>query len=246
MSKRVCVFVDGENFRHSIVKLFDGFHQNEYLPKKANWESLFEWIVSQSVESGERIRTYWYVIQMLDFWPYKFPDDDVDLQKVLCKDKSTKNILGQINDASQRSRKASQLRNELQERQDSMNKRFDGWRRIQDGIAFKSPRIEFRRAGAITYNTFKKNLGSEKAVDVKLATDLILLRDIYDEALIVSGDQDYVPAVQAVKDSGKIVSNVVFKARNGRLLPGGANRLNQLTDHTIELRYDELKEHLNL
>jgi uncharacterized LabA/DUF88 family protein len=58
-------------------------------------------------------------------------------------------------------------------------------------------------------------------VDVNLGVDMVLFRDIYDVAVIVSGDQDYVPAVQAVKDSGKHVVNVAFLARNGVLLPGG-------------------------
>ena len=86
----------------------------------------------------------------------------------------------------------------------------------------------------------------EKAVDVKLATDLIVLRDIYDTAVIVSGDQDYVPAVQVVKDSGKIVVNIAFRSRGGKLLPGGARRLNQLTDACVEVPYRDLARHLNI
>jgi len=30
---KACVFVDGENFRHSIVNLFPHLHQEDYLPK---------------------------------------------------------------------------------------------------------------------------------------------------------------------------------------------------------------------
>jgi uncharacterized LabA/DUF88 family protein len=86
----------------------------------------------------------------------------------------------------------------------------------------------------------------EKAVDVKPATDLIMLRHISDVALIVSGDQDYVPAVQVVKDFGKRVVNVTFKTRGGKLLPGGAWRLNQATDWTLEIPYDALSNHLNI
>lgn len=36
---KVCIFVDGENLRHSIVDLFRGeFDKHDYLPKDANWE----------------------------------------------------------------------------------------------------------------------------------------------------------------------------------------------------------------
>ena len=83
-------------------------------------------------------------------------------------------------------------------------------------------------------------------MDVKLATDLIVLRDIYDVAVIVSGDQDYVPAVQVVKDSGKRVINVAFKTKNNALLPGGAARLSQATDWGLEIAHKDLGNHLGL
>jgi len=127
-----------------------------------------------------------------------------------------------------------------------MRNRFDGWRKVQDGIVSKHDAVEFRRAGAIRYDLFTGRFGDEKSVDVKLATDLIVLRDIYDVAVIVSGDQDYVPAVQSVKDSGKRVINVSFKTRDGRMLPGGARRLGHLTDTSFEVEYADMKRFLSL
>ncbi len=88
MSKRACVFVDGENFRHSITDLFDDFDRKEYLPKSARWSELFDWFVTQIEPAAERIRTYWYVVQFMDFYPYKFPDADretLKLKRVLSK-----------------------------------------------------------------------------------------------------------------------------------------------------------------
>jgi uncharacterized LabA/DUF88 family protein len=136
--------------------------------------------------------------------------------------------------------------NECKKRAERMRARFEGWRRIQDGIAHAHNAVEFRRAGAITYDLFTGRLGQEKAVDVKLAVDLNELRDIYDVAIIVSGDQDYVPAVQVVKDHGKKVINVAFEARNGRLLPGGARRLNQVTDTAVIVKYNDFKGYLKV
>ena len=101
-------------------------------------------------------------------------------------------------------------------------------------------------AGAISYDLFTGQFGPEKAVDVKLAIDLSELRNIYEVAIIVSGDQDYVPAVQVVKDHGKRVINVAFEGRNGRLLPGGARRLNQITDSALIIKYNDLKKYLGL
>jgi hypothetical protein len=55
-----------------------------------------------------------------------------------------------------------------------------------------------------------------------------------------------VPAVQNAKDFGRWVVNVVFERRDGRLLPGRAWRLNQMTDWSRCLRYDELGPLLGL
>jgi len=89
-------------------------------------------------------------------------------------------------------------------------------------------------------------LGQEKAVDVNLAVDLITLKDIYETAVIVSGDQDYTPAVAKIKEHGKTVWNVAFKTRSGKLLPGGARRLNIVTDSVLEVGHKDLSGFLDL
>ena len=52
----------------------------------------------------------------------------------------------------------------------------------------------------------------EKGVDVMLATDLIThaYKDHYDTAIVVSGDADFYPALQAVKDVGKHIEIAAF------------------------------------
>jgi uncharacterized LabA/DUF88 family protein len=218
--------------------------------------------MNNTTRGAERVRTYWYVIEYLDFMPYKFPElepwpeapTSMTPEKIL---NGAKEILsrGKYNpykkeldklQGDELKTKLEEIIAELQKRRSIMLSRFNGWKTLQDGIATKWDRIEFRRAGAIRYDLFTKQLGTEKAVDVKLATDLIMLRDIYDVAIIVSGDQDYVPAVEEVKDSGKTVINVSFKARNGRLLPGGARRLNQITDSHFHLEYNKLSQFLQI
>lgn len=251
MTKRVCVFVDGESFRHSIVALFKQFKSYNYLPK-AHWAELFDFFVTQAVSESERerVRTYWYVTALLDFFPYKLPDADSDtdkLQRVLSIDEKIRQRLEKVqNDEDTLKTEMKKIVKTLNKRKDDMRSRFEGWRNLQDNISSHYSRIEFRRAGAITYNLFWKKFGKEKAVDVKLAADLIMLRDIYDVAVIVSGDQDYVPGVQVVKDFGKTVINVAFLTKDEKLLPGGAWRLNQHTDDSIKIPYKELANYLNI
>ena len=245
---RTCIFVDGENFRHSVVELFPNFRREDYLPKEADWTGLFDWIVEEASSGSNRIRTYWYVIQSVDYSPYGLSGLGRNLSTaytVLSRHQPFKLRLDGSSGAGQEIEINAILR-ELRERQSILERRFDGHIVMQEGIASKHTAIEFRRAGAIRYDLFTDSLGQEKAVDVKLATDLIVLRDIYDTAIILSGDQDYVPAVQVVKDSGKRVVNVAFRARSGSPLPGGARRLNQVTDSSLEIDYSTLNSFLNI
>ncbi len=64
MEKRVCVFVDGENLRHSILDAFKDqglFESYEYLPATAKWAEFCDWIVDEiagpTVEGFVRIGT---------------------------------------------------------------------------------------------------------------------------------------------------------------------------------------------
>lgn len=252
-SKRVCIFIDGENLRHSIVDLFPFFNKNDYLPKTAKWTSLFDWISSQVGGSDiERVRTYWYAVENIDFSPYylntaRKEGNKLSLRKILSRDSKLKQSLDMVaRDQIKLDALTDKITEELLNSQTMMQNRFNGWTHIHSMIEKTEKSVEFRRAGAIRYNLFDKSLGSEKAVDVKLATDLLRLKDIYDIAIIVSGDQDYVPAVEAVKDFGKNVVNVSFLTDLGKLLPGGAKRLNQTTDWSLEIKYSDLKSYLGL
>ncbi len=248
MGDRVCIFVDGENFRHSVGDLFPNFHRREYLPRSADWTSLFDWLAGEAAKAGDRVRTYWYVIASVDFYPYSFPDVDAredSLRNLLSRHPAYRRRLDPLAGDGLRSEMADMV-GELEHRRRTMERRASGWLSVQDAIARKHRAVEFRRAGSITYDLFERKLGTEKAVDVKLATDLVMLRDIYDVALILSGDQDYVPAVEVVKDSGKRVINAAFRTRGGELLPGGARRLNQVADWSLEIGYHDLGRHLGL
>lgn len=79
----------------------------------------------------------------------------------------------------------------------------------------------------------------EKGVDVALACDLVDLarRDGYDVAYLISGDADFVPAVEIVRSIGKRV----FVAS-----PDVAARLIRAADATIRLRWDWFEDCLDV
>ena len=239
--------------RISGIRLFDlfpaEFDPADYLPKKAIWDELFDELAKRAIGSDcERVRAYWYVVQHLEFFPYGLAHlrrDPTKLQQVLSKCDGFRDELAGLSGDSLTSR-MNELAEELERRQRTMRNRFEGWAAVQSGVAMRFRSIEFRPSGAIRFDLFDQSLGKEKAVDVKLATDLIVLKDIYDAAVIVSGDQDYVPAVQYVKDIGKLVVNVSFSTRSGKLLPGGARRLNQMSDWSLCVPYSDMKALLHL
>lgn len=249
-TKKVCIFVDGENLRHSIGDLFPAFDRKNHLPE-TDWTKFFDWIACEAVGSKdvERVRTYWYVVQDIDFSPSNLniaSKTKISSEILLSKNKERADILAKIANLDEKQNVMRNMIDELLDFQTTMEKRFAGWIHLQDSIARRSTSVEFRRAGYIRYDLFNGQFGSEKAVDVNLGVDLFRLKDIYDVAVIVSGDQDYMPAVDAVKDFGKHTVNVAFRTQNDKLLPGGAKRLSQSTDRAIELQYAELKTHLGL
>jgi len=77
----------------------------------------------------------------------------------------------------------------------------------------------------------------EKGVDVNLAVDLVRFgaAGLYDVGILITGDGDYAPAVEAVKDMGLHVENAFF--------PNEASiYLKQVCDRFISLDYEYLKD----
>ena len=252
-----CVFIDGENFRNSIIELFSEdrsvaeapFYRDDYLPKEARWDDLFDDMVrlvakDLNVAGGDglsRLRTYWYVIDAVDVWPP--PHMLARLSDESVGEWGEKNQWN-IDKGVDLPPLIEDIPAELLDRRDKIERRFSGHKVIQRGIVRNQRSIEFKASGAISYNLFNKKLGKEKTVDVNLAVDMVMMKDVYDVAVIVSGDQDHSPAVRAVKDAGKRVINISFVNEDGRSISSDARRLNELTDQTIEYLYRPFRDFL--
>ena len=84
------------------------------------------------------------------------------------------------------------------------------------------------RLGRLVYNNWPNTPPYEKGVDVQLATDMIThsFRGNYDTAVLVAGDNDFVGALQALKDNGKNVEVALFgKERTSMYLRNVADRV---------------------
>ena len=77
------------------------------------------------------------------------------------------------------------------------------------------------RLGRLVYINWPAVPPYEKGIDILLTTDLLThsFKNNYDVAILVTGDTDYVGAIQAVKDNGKNVEVALFgKERTSRTL----------------------------
>ncbi|MFH1169163.1 MAG: NYN domain-containing protein [Chloroflexota bacterium] len=84
------------------------------------------------------------------------------------------------------------------------------------------------RLGRLVYNNWPSSPPYEKGTDVQLATDMIThsFKNNYDLAVLVAGDNDYVSAIQAVKDNGKHIEVALFgKEGTSRQLRGVADQV---------------------
>jgi len=87
------------------------------------------------------------------------------------------------------------------------------------------------RLGRLVYINWPNVPPYEKGIDVQLTTDMLShsFRNNYDVAVLVAGDNDFVGALQAVKDNGKHVEVGLF----GR--PGTSRQLRGVADKVITI-----------
>ena len=94
------------------------------------------------------------------------------------------------------------------------------------------------RLGRLVYNNWPSVPPYEKGIDVQLATDMIThsFRSNYDVAVLVAGDNDFVGALQAVKDNGKHVEVALFGKE------GTSYQLRRVADKVITINTRLLKD----
>ncbi len=75
-----------------------------------------------------------------------------------------------------------------------------------------------------------------KGDDIHIGVDMVKFayNDAYDTAILVSGDGDFYPAVDAVKDKGKRVENAYFRANHSFLLRQKCDRSIRMDDFIEE------------
>ncbi len=87
------------------------------------------------------------------------------------------------------------------------------------------------RLGRLVYNNWPSVPPVEKGIDVQLTTDMLThsFKNNYDVAILVAGDNDFVGALQAIKDNGKNAEVALF----GR--GGTSHQLRRVADRVIAI-----------
>lgn len=83
----------------------------------------------------------------------------------------------------------------------------------------------------------------QKGVDVALVTELLRMarEEVYDTAIVVSGDNDYTNAVDCVKSMGMRVEIACFKSALGWDLRQIADKLTYLDNHIDDIKREIMK-----
>ena len=94
------------------------------------------------------------------------------------------------------------------------------------------------RLGRLVYTNWPSVPPYEKGTDVQLATDMIThgFKNNYDVAILVAGDNDFVSAIQAVKDNGKHMEVALFGKQ------GTSRQLRTVADQVISINARLLKD----
>lgn len=99
----------------------------------------------------------------------------------------------------------------------------DKTRRFHDYLRYKGFRVVAR-------DSYDLDRDEQKEVDVAMACKMVVhaLKDHYDVAVVVSGDRDFIPAIQEVQAAGKRVEVAAFESSVGEELRRSADRFHRL------------------
>ncbi|MFQ5933939.1 MAG: NYN domain-containing protein [Dehalococcoidia bacterium] len=117
--------------------------------------------------------------------------------------------------------------------QDSRRKPQAYWQQQKFlSILYSTPYLEVR----LGRSAYRRGVAIEKGVDIRLATDMLELawRNLYETAILVSGDGDFAYAVQTVKNIGKFVEVACFESNQSRDLLEASDAIIALTPEFFE------------
>lgn len=213
---RAVAFIDGQNIHNSLKSI--GLQE-----KDVDWLQIFKRITP---EEHELVRVYWYhIAQVSDFdWipskAMRYCPPDMDEDTFI--------------------KEAREWHRNEQERIRNLH------RTVHRQIMLDYDYIEFRYTGILKVNPYRRERIGEKGLDVGMAVDMVAKMDWYDSAILVSGDYDFAPAVQVVKDRLKRVCQVTIeRGARGSTPRTSSKGMRVMVDSVVTLYEDEVMDERN-
>ncbi len=204
--KRAVAFLDGQNVHNSLKAL--GLQE-----KDVDWSRLFARVLPTG---HELVRSYWYHVRdVSEFDPAtpkaaRYCPPGVDEEAFL--------------DEARRWHEAEHSR--LMQLQ----------RVVHRQLMLDYDAVEFRYRGVLRVNPFRRERLGEKGLDVGMAADMVALADRFDTAILFSGDADFAPVVQVLKDRlRRVVQVTIERGKPGSTPRSAAREMRVLVDavHTL-------------
>lgn len=184
MTLRAVAFIDGNNLHYQLGEL-------QLQEKDINWSRL---LTDAMPPEHRLIRAYWYQVGQTSFsQPYPSRLHDIFLS----------GRTGAASEEELRQRCEAYIA-EQRERLERIH------REVYDRIAQDYDFLEFRYVGSLKIDPYEQKWIEEKGVDVGMAVDMVGKMSEYDAAVVISGDADFAPAIQLIKDRLRQVYLVNF------------------------------------
>jgi len=203
----VVIFVDGHSLRYALGKVIAGFDaEKSPLPKDGKWRGLFEFLATSAAPIP-------FLTALLRTYWY---------------------VPGGVTACNEERRPDEQNR----ERRVQVVEEQEEIRKTHREITLAAGSLEFVYSGTRKYKFDKEPQNAwadEKGVDITMAVDMLRKAPLYDVAVVVTRDADFVPAIRAIKDLGKTVVVPKFTDPEGQLVVETADDLLLAADFTFNI-----------
>lgn len=225
---KTVVFIDGQNFKNDLQKFrfkAQGHNLPEYRldEKHFLWENFFQCAIEalslRTKTSHRLVRVYWYNTQtttpyhrhdrairkILENYRDQFPELTAPLLDMLAQrwHRHQRELLA---------RAKEEVFDEIQKRSSFLEFKYVGQLVLRP---YRVREMQRDKEGGILY---QGTVEGEKGVDIGITIDMIAKMPHYDAAVIVSGDTDFIPLIQYLKDQLKLVYSLsLSRTENGQV-----------------------------
>lgn len=242
--QRFVTFVDGSNLDGVLKNLalrvddYGAFYRHVFEESVRHWGRTFA--DGSPWPAPQHSRIYWYVVGKMDEWDLNDPKAESRLRSrfemnVRLKEYYLERVGPIAADRSREDDAWTLCFAETRDWYENKRKALERKKRFYFGVQSATDYVEIRQEGHWKVDLLNHTL-NEKGLDTSLAVDMVALRDIYDVALLISGDADGIPGINYVKGQSKHVGVVEFRrGSSDESSKGTSSRLKIAADFVVQI-----------